>query len=81
MLIPSSFSFPPFSFSLSLHRVELSIPFSCLESAEVGDLCCALYSEDQRWYTGRVMEILKGKKVQKLLVSLFVYSLLILVFR
>ena len=37
--------------------------FNSLQSARVGDLCCALYSEDQRWYRGRVVELLVDRKV------------------
>ena len=45
------------------HRVELSLTaFSGLQSAKVGDVCCALYSEDQRWYRGRIVELIKSQK-------------------
>ena len=43
--------------------MELSLSaFTSLKSANVGDVCCALYSEDQRWYRGRIVEVMKEKK-------------------
>lgn len=59
---------PPLSLSLSLScSVELSMSsFNSLQSARVGDLCCALYSEDQRWYRARVVELHMDRKVKNI---------------